>query len=321
MKAARLFAVLALSGSTLACARTPTPRDPPPALSPGEHRFTSHGVELVFHVAGTGPVLVAHPGGPGAEWTILRMPEVEKSFTVVYMEPVGSGASGQLAGAADYTMARYVEDVEALRAHLGLARFTLLGHSHGGFVAQAYAIAHGDRLSRLILYDTSPTTGPDWQRDIERNLTWFEREPWFADAKAALAAEVTATTDEQMTAIFHREAPLYFADYSGRKAELDPLIRAMRLSVAPTKGAADPDAPAGVGVAPVFDVRAQLPSIRVPTLIVVGRKDFVCSLEMARILDARIPDSSLVVLERSGHMGHMEEPAAFARALVEFAGR
>lgn len=316
MSAPRLLALLVVG----ACGHASSPEPSEPAgLAPGAHRFTSHGVELAFHVAGTGPLLVAHPGGPGAEWTILRMPEVEKQFTVVYLEPVGTGSSGRLKRAADYTMARYVADVEALRAHLGLDRFLLLGHSHGGFVAQAYAIAHGERLAGLILYDTSPTTGPEWQKDVERNMTWFEKEPWFPDAKAALAEETSATTDEQLTAVFHREAPLYFADYSGRKAEFDPLIRAMRLAVAPTKGGADPNAPAEVGVAPVFEVRAQLPSIRARTLVLVGRKDFVTSVEMATILDAAIPDSTLVVLERSGHMGHIEEPEAFARAVVEFA--
>lgn len=309
----------ATAASSAACAGAASTAAPA-TLVAGERRVASHGLDLVIHVAGSGPVLFAHPGGPGAEWSYLRMPEVEKSFTVVYIEPVGTGGSGKLASPADYTMERYVEDIDSLRAQLGLERFILLGHSHGGFVAQAYALAHGDRLAGLILYDTSPTTGPEWQKDIERNLTWFEREPWYADAKAALAEETSATTDEQMTAVFRREAPLYFADYTARKSELDPLIAKMRFSVAPTKGTAE-EAPKEVGVAPPFEVRAELARIQVPTLVLVGRKDFVCSLEMAKILDAGIPDSRLVVLEKSGHMGHIEEPQVFAAALASFAAR
>ena len=76
-----------------------------------------------------------------------------------------------------------------------------------------------------------------------------------------------------------------------------------------------------VQLAPVFEVRDRLPGIRVPTIVIVGRKDFVCSLAMARMLDALIPDSRLVVLERSGHMGHIEEPQAFARAVTGLAAR
>jgi proline iminopeptidase len=307
-----------LVGMVTACAHAPDPGAPRGALAAGAHRFSSHGVELAYHVAGSGPVLVAHAGGPGAEWGILRMPRVEASFTVVYLEPVGTGASGRLGRAADYTIDRYVEDVEALRAHLGLERFLLLGHSHGGFVAQAYALAHGDRLAGLILYDTTPTTGPEWQKDIERNLSWFAREPWFAGAKAALAAETSVRSDQELTEVFHREAPLYFADYTARKAEFDPIIQTIRLSLAPTQ-ATDPSAPSDVGVAPVFELRDRLGSIRARTLILVGRRDFVCSVEMARIMDAGIPDSALVVLEKSGHMGHVEEPDAFAAAIARFA--
>jgi proline iminopeptidase len=312
----RLLALVALS-LVFACARSGS-GTAAVELTSGPRKFTSHGVELAAHVAGSGPVLFAHPGGPGSEWSYLRMKEVEKAFTVVYIEPVGTGSSGKLARVADYTIPRYVEDIEALRAHLGLERFYLLGHSHGGFVAQAYALAHGDRLAGLILYDTTPTTGAEWQKDLERNLEWFEREPWFADAAAALAQETSATTDEELTAILRREAPLYFADYSGRKGELDPLIATMRISVAPTKGTAEPGAPREVGVAPVFEVRDRLAEIRVPTLVLVGRRDFVCSLEMAKILDTGIPESRLVVLERSGHMGHIEEPELFARAVTGF---
>jgi proline iminopeptidase len=327
--AARLGLLLVTAGLATACAHAGEEAARPAGaggaaavrLEPGERRIAANGVELVVHIAGSGPVVLAHPGGPGSEWSYLRMPEVEKAFTVVYIEPLGTGKSGRPASPSEYSMDRYVADIDAIRAQLGLERFILLGHSHGGFVAQAYAIAHGDRLSRLVLYDTSPTTGPEWQKDIEHNLAWFEHEPWFAGAKKALAEETSAETDEQMTDVFHREAPLYFADYTHRKGELDPLIARMQLAVGPARGSTDPSAPREVGVAPVFDVRAELAGVAVPTLILVGRKDFVCSLEMAKIMDERIPDSRVVILEHSGHMGHIEEPDTFARAVIDFAAK
>jgi proline iminopeptidase len=287
-------------------------------LSPGDHRLAVSAGELAYHVHGRGPVLVAHPGGPGAEWRYLRMRGVEESFTVVYVEPIGTGASSRLAQPSDYRLERYVGDLEALRAHLGMDRIRLLGHSHGGFVAQGYALAHPEHLTGLVLYDTSPTTGKEWQADVESNLQWFSSEPWFAEATAALAEETSATTDEAMTAIFAREEPLYFADWTKRHAELEKELGEMRFSVGPTK-ASDPSASAQAGVAPTFDVRAELPRIATPTLVIVGRRDFVCSVRMAEMLAKGIPGARLVVLERSGHMGHIEEPEAFARALAAFA--
>ena len=295
------------------------PRSPGPAR--GTHRATIGGVEIVYHVFGKGPVVVAHPGGPGAWWDYLRMPEVEAFATVVYVEPVGTGASARLADPGGYTISRYVEDVEGLRVHLGLDRVYLLGHSHGGMVAQAYALAHPEHLRGLILYDTSPTTGKEWQRDVASNLAWFSAEPWFADASAALARETSATTDDEMTAIFRRELPLYVADWTGRAQELEPLRRTIRFSVAPGQSVTDRGSPDQVGVAPVFEARERLGEIRVPTLIIVGKKDFVCSERMARVLHAGIPGSTLVVLPHSGHMGHVEEAGEFARAVSEFLSR
>jgi proline iminopeptidase len=312
--------ILVVACLALACAGV---KKSPPAASPltaGVHRFDSSGVTLAYHVAGSGPVVIAHPGGPGCWWTILPLPALEAKATVVTLEPVGTGASGRLADPNGYTIDRYVGDVDALRAHLGLDRVVLLGHSHGGFVAQAYALAHPDHLRGLILYDTSPTTGAEWQHDVESNLAWFEHEPWFPDAKVALAQETTAATDDEMTAVFRRELPLYFAEWTTRHAEFETYRSTLRLAVAPGRSGTDPAASSQVGVAPVFEVRDRLHEIKVPTLILVGSKDFVCSPKFADVMHAGIGGSRLVVLQHSGHMGHMEEPAAFTGAIATFLG-
>jgi proline iminopeptidase len=287
-------------------------------MAPGTHRVMINNVELVYHVYGTGPVVVAHAGGPGAQWDILRMPEVERFATVVYLEPVGTGASGKLSDPNGYTIDRYVGDVEGLRAILGLERFVLLGHSHGGFVAQAYALAHPGYLRGLILYDTTPTTGKAWQQDVEANLAWFASEPWFADAKSALAEETSAANDDDMTAIFRREMPLYFADWTAHAGRYEPYRAAVRFSVAPSRAVTDPSSPNQVGVAPVFDVVERLHEIVVPTLVLSGTRDFVCSAKFGRMLHDGLPDARLVLLSRSGHMGHIEEPQAFAGTIHEF---
>ncbi|HEX4824350.1 MAG TPA: alpha/beta fold hydrolase [Candidatus Polarisedimenticolaceae bacterium] len=287
-------------------------------MAAGAHQVTINGVPIAYHVYGKGPVVIAHAGGPGAQWDILRMRAVEEFATVVYIEPVGTGASGRLDDPNGYTIDRYVKDVEGLRAVLGIDRFVLLGHSHGGFVAQAYALAYPERLRGLILYDTSPTTGPVWQRDVEANLAWFQDEPWFAEAKAALAAETTAKDDDEMTAVFRREMPLYFADWTGHAVRYEPYRAAVRFAVAPGRAGTDPSAPGQVGVAPVFDVVKRLGEIKVPTLILSGTKDFVCSARFGRVLHEGIHDSRLVLLSRSGHMGHIEEPQAFAAAVREY---
>jgi proline iminopeptidase len=291
---------------------------PSPELSPGAHKVTIAGADIAYHVAGVGPVILAHPGGPGIEWSFIRMPQVEKFATVVYIEPIGTGASGRLADPRGFTMDRYVGDVEGLRVHLGLEKIVLLGHSHGGFVAESYALAHPDRLRGLILYDTSPTTGPEWEKDVESNLQWFKNEPWFARAVDALSRETSATTDDEITEIFRLEMPLYFAEWTAREKEFEPYRASVKLTVAPGKATTDPSASNQVGLAPVLEVRDRLETITVPTLVIVGKKDFVTSEKFGRMIHEGIAGSQLLLLEHSGHMGHIEEPGAFSKGIRSF---
>jgi pimeloyl-ACP methyl ester carboxylesterase len=56
----------------------------------------------------------------------------------------------------------------------------------------------------------------------------------------------------------------------------------------------------------------------VPALLIVGRYDVICGIRWARDLNELIPGSQLLVLENSGHFGHVEEPGLFADAIAEF---
>lgn len=70
-----------------------------------------------------------------------------------------------------------------------------------------------------------------------------------------------------------------------------------------------------------FDNSNGLSSIKIPTLVIVGRHDFICGPRWAQVLHEGIAGSVLVILENSGHLGHLEEPDTFANAIVTFAGK
>jgi pimeloyl-ACP methyl ester carboxylesterase len=283
-------------------------------LAEGDHVVDAGGLRLAYHVHGQGPTCVVHPGGPGLDWAYDRMPLLEHELTVVYLEPMGSGASQALPSPEDYTLARYVEALEAFRAALGLERFLLLGHSHGGFVAQLYAIAHADRLSGLILYDTAPRIDDEFGETAGRLAKqFFGDKPWFADAAKALDSEDSARSDDEMTAILGRELPLYFADFDGHAEAYRKAFAGVRAAVAPIHSLNPSKA--------AFDVRSALTAVRVPALILVGRRDFITSVSFAEEMHAALAGSTLVVLEHSGHMGYLEETEAFVNAVRSFANR
>ncbi|MFI8008054.1 alpha/beta fold hydrolase [Streptomyces sp. NPDC086010] len=132
------------------------PASPDP-LSPGTHSFEVGGIIQRYHVHGSGPVCVVHPGVPGADWTRLRAPALEKHLTMVYVEPIGTGASGRLPSHPHgYTRDRYSRFLELLINNLGVRRVHLLGHAHGALVAAHHAVHRPERLAGVVLHEGAP---------------------------------------------------------------------------------------------------------------------------------------------------------------------
>jgi pimeloyl-ACP methyl ester carboxylesterase len=286
-------------------------------LAQGTHTVELDGIVQCYHVHGSGPVCLAHSGGPGVFWEYLRMPALESQLTMVYVEPIGTGDSGRLpAHPHGYTRDRYVRALIALLDHLGLDTAYLLGHSHGGFVANHFALRHPNRVTGVILYDSAPLFGPELFAEAQRQLDEFaRRNSDHPDLPVVLAAFKTVTggslsDDEGTTATLRDLLPAYFADYWAREAEFAPLRATVRAGhISGLDANLVPD---------LFDDREALGSLAVPALVLVGRYDFICGVRWARELAELIPGARLVLLEHSGHFGHLEEPDLFYRAVVDF---
>ncbi|MFD3993270.1 alpha/beta fold hydrolase [Streptomyces sp. NPDC058583] len=284
-------------------------------LTVGTHTVDIDGVTQRYHVHGTGPVCVAHSGGPGISWEYLRMPALERHLTVVYPEPVGTGGSGRLASHPHgYTRARYSRLLDGLIEHLGVPEVHLLGHSHGGFVAQYHAVRHPERIAGVILYESAPVTGPEHAAEAVRLVQQFaERHAENAELPAilsAFAAIPSIADDAGFTTVLRELVPVYFADYWGREKEFAPFRAAVSGTfVSGLDENLEPD---------VIDDSRRLASLTLPTLVVVGRHDFICGVRWAQELHRLIPGSELLILERSGHFGHIEEPEDFSREVTRF---
>jgi proline iminopeptidase len=281
------------------------------SLALGDHAVDYAGVHVAYHVHGDGPVCVVYPGGPGLSWSYLRMPEVEKMMRLVYLEPVGTGSSSALHDPHAYTFARYAELLDGFLAAIGSSKPCVLGHSYGGFVVLHWAVAHPDHVGALILYDTSPRGGYAIDPEVQDNaMKAMSGEPWFAAAMAASDRDDGAVTDADADAVFQDEAPLMFADWTHHEAAYRPLIAATHVYAEPRRGANATHAR--------WDLRDALASLRVPALVIVGDKDWIMPPARTEEIAHAIADSRLVRLEHSSHMGHIEEPEAFAAAIRAF---
>ncbi|MFJ3672525.1 alpha/beta fold hydrolase [Streptomyces sp. NPDC090106] len=290
-----------------------TPHTDP--LSPGTHLHQMGGITQRYHVHGEGPVCLAHPGGPGIHWDYLRMPALEKHLTMVYVEPVGTAEDSRLPSHPHgYTRERYSLFLQSLINRLGVGRVHLLGHSHGAFVAAHHALHRAEQLAGVVLYEGAPVTGPEHGAEAQRRVEAFVAKhaghPGLPDVLAAFGAMGSISSDEQTEAVARGVLPSYFADYWGDEERLAPFRDAVRATyISGLDEDLTPD---------VIDDRAALKGLEVPALVVVGRHDVICGPRWAFAMDELIPDSQLLVLENSGHMGHIEEPELFAETVRAF---
>ncbi|WP_151481109.1 alpha/beta fold hydrolase [Streptomyces albicerus] len=284
-------------------------------LSPGTHSYQRGGVVQRYHVHGSGPVCVAHSGGPGIFWDYLRMPALEEHLTMVYVEPVGTAEDSRLPSHPHgYTRERYSRFLQVLINRLGVPKVHLLGHSHGAFVAAYHALHRPEQVAGVVLYEGAPVTGPEHGAEAGRMVEAFAAKhaghPGLPDVLAAFGAMSGISSDEQTVAVARGVLPSYFADYWGNEKRLAPVRDAVRATyISGLDENLEPD---------VIDDRAALKALEPPALVVVGRHDVICGPRWALELDELIPDSQLLVLENSGHMGHIEEPELFAGAVHDF---
>ena len=281
-------------------------------LVAGEYDVTLNGVQIHYFVRGKGPVLIAHSGGPGADardWDDFA--KIDDFVTIVAIHPRGSGLSGPAAGDA-YLLPDYASDVETLRKYLGLEKPMLMGWSHGGMVAMEYAINYPDSLSKLILFDTSAYFG-EFLNDVEASVQAFKDKPWYEDSLDALKKEWAGEyqTDEDMGRLWQREKKFYFKKFDARAQAYAERTKDTLIKVAPLRVFNEKEAP-------TFDLRPHLKKIKVPTLVIVGRQDFITNVDMAKEMVERIPNAQLEIFEESGHYGFVEEPEKFYRVVKEF---
>jgi len=271
---------------------------------------TAHdGTRLSCRRTGSGVPLVCVPGGPMLSADYLGdLGGLADHVELVLLDHRGSGASETPVDPATYRCDRVVDDVEAVRAHLGLDRLSLLGHSAGANVVLRYAERYPDRVERLVLVTPSTRAvgieiSDDARSEVARSRA---AEPWYADAAAALARiQSGAPTATDWAAI----APLTYGRWDADVAAYDAAMDASRNPVAAQEfgadGAFDPEA-----------TRAALAALDVPVLVVAGSVDVGNPVGAMAELASLFPHADLVVQDGAAHFPWVDDPEAFRQLVV-----
>ncbi|MFI2780961.1 alpha/beta fold hydrolase [Streptomyces sp. ALB3] len=272
---------------------------------------TYDGTRLAYHLVGEGEPLICLPGGPmRAARYFGDLGGLSRVRQLVLLDLRGTGESAVPQDTSSYRIDRLVDDVEALRAHLGLEQADVLGHSASGELAALYAARYPRRLRSLTLItpgtDTLGLPATDQDRRDAAGLR--AHEPWYAEARAALE-EIQAgrATPEAWAGIrpfaYGRWDAAAQAHAAGSPAQRNALAGSLYY---PESG---------------LDTGATVAALRelpVPVLVLAGEYDGGPTPDRAAELAALFPHAECVVQRGAGHFPWMDDPGAFVRTVSAF---
>jgi proline iminopeptidase len=285
----------------------------------------ANGVMIYYAMLGRGePLLIMH-GGPGAshDYFLPYLLPLARHNRLIFIDERGSGRSEKLENPAGYTVENMVEDVEAARQALGLGKISLLGHSYGGALAQAYALKYQKNLTHLILASTWSSTvalnqlfvrmKEKMPPELRERINHMEAEGLFGHG---LDYQKNRYTNEYMVAAWgegyfpylyqNRPDPNYDPVASGNVSW--DLYREMWGS----HGEYVVD-----GNLKSVEYTERLAGIKVPALILVGDHD-ECDPSLSEAMHAKIAGSKMVVLPKAGHMTFVDQTKMFVEAVDAF---
>jgi len=262
--------------------------------------------ELYYDKCGSGsPFLVMH-GGLGVDHSYFRpfLDPLGDIFQLIYYDHRGHGQSERSA-IDTLTFEQLADDANILREKLGYEKIGVIGHSAGGFVALHYALRHQKHLSNLILLDTAPAF--DHMEEIMAIVQQRNPPPEIIAAFNAPTASSERELKDQLLTMH----PLYFSEFTPELEDMTTkVIEKMKL-VPELQVRSDM-------LLQTYNVSLQLKKIKVPTLILVGKDDFICPPSQAQRMHERIPDSELFIFEKCGHYPFLEVPDVFFRVVREW---
>jgi proline iminopeptidase len=275
--------------------------------------------EIYFDIEGMGlvpdgttmrekPVAFVIHGGPGGDHSSFKGPlaPLSERMQLVYFDHRGQGRSAR-GDPTKYILDENVEDMEALRLHLGLGPIVSIGTSYGGMVAQAHAARYPSSVSHLILVVTAAHGGfiSRAQQIVRERGTPEQR----IACDALWRGEISDAA--ALRRFYEVMGPLYSIRHDPAAAsrghlrtihEAEPLNRAFAPS----------------GFLRTFDLRPELPRITAPTLVIAGRHDWICPPEFSEEIARLIPRAELRIFEGSSHSVRADEPQALIDAIAGF---
>lgn len=259
------------------------------------------------------PVLLLH-GGPGLDHHAFGdyLDPLTDAYKLVLVDQRSQGRSDKTPPET-WTLPRLAADVTALATALGYGGYAVLGHSYGAFVALQHAVDYSGEPAGTIVSSGIPSAR--YMADLDAKLAAFEPVELREQVTESWAAEATATSPEDVTALLTAQLPWHFADPRDPRIE-DYARRTAGMVAAPE--VVSHAAQHGYGG---IELEDRLGDVTHPVLVLAGRYDRTCPPEAAEATANGVKDAELVVFEHSGHMTFVEEQGPYLDAVRDFLDR
>lgn len=306
--------VLAVFVMVLACVSGSTTL----AQTPAREGFidAGKGVKLYYRLLGSGgePVVLIH-GGPGltSDYLADDLTTMARNHSLLVYDQRGIGRSTLVHDSTALAAQRYVEDLEAIRKHLGLEQLTLLGHSWGAAPAALYAMQYPERVRRMILVGTIPPERSGLVNAFQAMAA--ARDSVTLRRMAELSRIRGASPSDQ--AACREYYQLWFAPFFGASKAASRMkgnVCAGSPESLKNKQNVDKFTLVSLGN---WDWTTSLNKAVAPTLIIQGELDPL-PIESARKWAAAMPNARLLELKGIGHFPYVEAPEVFFAAVDRF---
>jgi pimeloyl-ACP methyl ester carboxylesterase len=244
-----------------------------------------NGVEIDYEDGGRGPVVLLSHGYSATGWMWApQRPALESRYRLVTWDMRGHGQTESPNDPTRYSEELTVGDLRGLLTHLGVERAVIGGLSLGGYVSLAFHCRHPEMVRALVICDSGPG-----YRNADARAAWNQRAHERARDLETRGLDALKASSREM-----QEA-------TRRHRSAQGLAHAARGMLA-QEGAA------------VID---SLPTIEVPTLIIVGDRD-TPFMPPSEYMARKIPGARLEVIADAGHASNLDQPEAFNRVLLDF---
>ncbi|MBS1736632.1 MAG: alpha/beta hydrolase [Bacteroidetes bacterium] len=287
----------------------------------GGKYVTVNGAKLWVVAIGKGAPIIIIPGGPGGAHLGYRVFDtLAKDNEVIYYDAFGRGKSDTALNVKDYSLSRDIDDLEGLRKALHFEKWSVLGHSYGGLVAQGYALKYPDRVSHLILANTFHSYIMWQKNDDNSNHEIQTNYPEVWDSLMIIREQGAVSSDPAHQELYGKVPYGFLYAYNpnnflsrGRK----PYPNSFNYRLYYQMVGRDGDFIVGSDIGN-FDYRKELKNLKMPVLIYGGRYDRVAVPAMMVKYKEYCPQAKFVMFEQSGHNPQVEEPGKLFPLIEKF---